>query len=156
MLKCPQLWCLSMELPCSKIWKLKFINILVLPMIKYNLNTRLAVLSDSFYSLGNKKALWLFRINEPISSRLFAIYSAACRKQWFRSWVNSCFSMDEYDEVVTDNPFYKAFQSKAKPLYNLAASNRWLVSIKCGLKISIHACSKSYHYSQMLRCDFLL
>jgi len=37
--------------------------------------------------------------------------------------------MDEYDEVVTDNPFYKAFQSKAKPLYNLAANNRWLICI---------------------------
>ena len=36
--------------------------------------------------------------------------------------------MDDYDEVITDNPFYKAFQNKAKSLYNLAAEKRWLVS----------------------------
>ena len=35
--------------------------------------------------------------------------------------------MDGYDEDISENPFYKAFISKGKSLYNLAADNRWTV-----------------------------
>eukprot|EP00794_Sanderia_malayensis_P018918 gene18918-20822_t len=37
--------------------------------------------------------------------------------------------MDGYDEDVTENPFYKALLSKAKPLYNTATDNRWMICI---------------------------
>ncbi|XP_065064505.1 ankyrin repeat domain-containing protein 27-like [Rhopilema esculentum] len=37
--------------------------------------------------------------------------------------------MDGYDEDISENPFYKAFISKGKSLYNLAADNRWTICI---------------------------
>lgn len=54
--------------------------------------------------------------------------------------------MDDYDEVITDNPFYKAFQSKAKQLYSLAADNRWLVSVRYSV-ISLYVTRRYNHGS---------